>query len=65
MKADRPEVDAALNRLLRAGEAAFLDRGEIDPGGLDVAPEIQARIAAMPKLAWKRQNVRAHRGKPG
>lgn len=54
---------------LNAAEAAFLDgildRGEIDPGGLDVAPEVQVRIAAMPMLAWKCQNVRAHRGKPG
>lgn len=54
---------------LNAAEAAFLDgildRGEIDPGGLDVAPEAQVRIAAMPMLAWKCQNVRAHRGKPG
>ena len=54
---------------LNAAEAAFLDgildRGEIDPGGLDVAPEVQVRIAAMPMLAWKCQNVRAHRGNPG
>ncbi|MFD3266391.1 nucleotidyl transferase AbiEii/AbiGii toxin family protein [Phenylobacterium ferrooxidans] len=54
---------------LNAAEAAFLDgildRGEIDPGGLDVAREVQVRIAAMPMLAWKCQNVRAHRGKPG
>ena len=54
---------------LNSGEAAFLDnildRGEIDPGGLDVAPDIQARIATMPMLAWKCQNVRAHRSKPG
>jgi hypothetical protein len=52
---------------LSAGEAAFLDgildRGDIDPSGLAVVPEIQARIAAMPMLAWKCQNVRAHRGK--
>ncbi|WP_426032794.1 nucleotidyl transferase AbiEii/AbiGii toxin family protein [Caulobacter sp. DWP3-1-3b2] len=51
---------------LNAAETAFLDgildRGEIDPGGLDVAPEVQVRIAAMPMLAWKCQNVRAHRG---
>ena len=54
---------------LNAAEAAFLDgildRGEIDPGGLDVTREVQVRIAAMPMLAWKCQNVRAHRGKPG
>ena len=54
---------------LNAAETAFLDgildRGEIDRGGLDVAPEVQVRIAAMPMLAWKCQNVRAHRGKPG
>jgi hypothetical protein len=52
---------------LTPGEAAFLDgildRGDIDPSGLAVAPEIQARIAVMPMLAWKCQNVRAHRGK--
>jgi hypothetical protein len=49
---------------LSAGEAAFLDgvldRGDIDPSGLAVASEIQARIAAMPMLAWKAQNVRQH-----
>jgi predicted nucleotidyltransferase component of viral defense system len=49
---------------LTAGEAAFLDgildRGDIDPSGLAVAPEIQTRIASMPMLAWKAQNVRQH-----
>ncbi len=49
-----------------AGEAVFLnkllDHGEIDPSGL-IAPEpVRARIARMPMLAWKAQNVRAHRG---
>ena len=52
---------------LTAGEAAFLDgvldRGEIDVGGLDVAPETRSRISAMPMLAWKSQNVRDHRDK--
>lgn len=52
---------------LTAGEAAFLDgvldRGEIDPAGLSVSGDIQARIAAMPMLAWKAQNVRAHRAR--
>jgi predicted nucleotidyltransferase component of viral defense system len=46
------------------GEAAFLDRlldaGEIDPIGLAVSDEVKARVAAMPMLAWKAQNVRAH-----
>ena len=52
---------------LTAGEAAFLDgvldRGEIDANRLDAPPEVQARIAAMPMLAWKCQNVRSHRSK--
>ena len=39
-----------------------LDRGEIDADLLDIAPEIRARIAAMPMLAWKSQHVRKHRG---
>jgi predicted nucleotidyltransferase component of viral defense system len=43
-------------------EQAFLDgvldRGEIDAGLLDVEPEIQARIAAMPMLNWKASHVR-------
>ena len=51
---------------LTSGERAFLDgvleRGEIDATGLDVPPEIQARIAAMPMLAWKCQHVRKMRG---
>lgn len=54
-----------------AGEARFLDalidRGEIDPSGLDAPPEVLARIARMPMLAWKAQNVAAHvaaEGKP-
>jgi predicted nucleotidyltransferase component of viral defense system len=41
-----------------------LDRGEIDVNLLDVAPEIRARIGAMPMLAWKRLHVRKHRGLP-
>ena len=44
-----------------AGEAAFLDRlldlGEIDPAGLAVRDDVKARIAAMPMLVWKAQNV--------
>ena len=52
---------------LTAGEAAFLDGvldlGEIDTTGLNVSPDVQARIAAMPMLAWKAQNVRTHREK--
>ncbi len=50
------------------GEAAFLDRlldaGDIDPSGLAVADEIKSRIAAMPMLAWKAQNVRSHLNLP-
>ncbi len=45
-----------------AGEAVFLDRlldvGEIDPAGLAVPDAVKARIAAMPMLVWKAQNVR-------
>jgi len=52
---------------LTAGEAAFLDgvldRGEIDASGLTAPAEVQARIVAMPMLAWKCQNVRSHRSK--
>ena len=47
-----------------AGETSFLDRlldaGEIDPGGLEAAEDIRTRIAAMPMLVWKAQNVRQH-----
>ncbi len=47
-----------------AGETAFLDRlldaGEIDPSGLAVAADVKARIATMPMLVWKAQNVRQH-----
>ena len=42
-----------------------LDRGEINTDLLDVAPEIRARMGAMPMLAWKCQNVRKHRGLDG
>ncbi len=41
---------------------AVLDRGEINADLLDVAPEIRARIGAMPMLAWKCRHVRKHRG---
>jgi len=51
---------------LTANEREFLDsvldRGEIKPDLLDVAPEIRARIGAMPMLAWKCQHIRKHRG---
>jgi hypothetical protein len=51
---------------LTANEREFLDgvldRGEINPDLLDVAPEIRARIGAMPMLAWKSMHVRKHRG---
>jgi len=52
---------------LTEGERAFLDgvleRGEIDATGLVAAPGVRDRIATMPMLAWKCQNVRAHRGR--
>ena len=51
---------------LTANERKFLDgvldRGEINPDLLDVAPEIYTRIGAMPMLAWKCQHIRKHRG---
>ena len=50
---------------LTANERAFLDgvldRGEVDAGLLDVAPEVRVRIEAMPMLAWKIRHVREHR----
>ena len=46
------------------GEAAFLERmldaGEVDPSGLAASDAVKARVAAMPMLAWKAQNVRTH-----
>lgn len=46
------------------GERRFLDAliegGEIDPSGLDAPPDVIERIARMPMLAWKAQNVAAH-----
>ena len=45
----------------RAFLDGVLDRGEVDAGLLDVEPEVRARIAAMPALAWKCRNVRRHR----
>ena len=49
---------------LSANERAFLDsvldQGEVNAGLLDVEPEIQTRIEAMPMLAWKSLNVRKH-----
>ncbi len=51
---------------LTAGEQAFLDgvieRGTIDTSALDVDGEIQARIALMPMLQWKAENVRKRVG---
>lgn len=51
---------------LSEGERAFLDalldRGEIEVAGLDVEEEVRSRIAAMPMLAWKAQNVRKREG---
>lgn len=50
---------------LTPNEREFLDRlldnGEIDSRLLNVAPEVQARIATMPMLAWKAQHVRTYR----
>jgi predicted nucleotidyltransferase component of viral defense system len=63
-------VEACRARLARLfaqspEEAAFLDgvldRGEIDTSGLAVDPDIQTRIAEMPMLQWKAQNVRLHK----
>jgi hypothetical protein len=52
---------------LMPGEAAFLDgildHGVIDPSGLEVSKEVSARIATMPMLAWKCQNVRSYLAK--
>jgi predicted nucleotidyltransferase component of viral defense system len=49
---------------LTPNEAVFLDgvldQGQVDASLLAVDAEIQARIAAMPMLLWKAQNVRAH-----
>ena len=39
-----------------------LDRGEVDPSLLGVEPEVGARIAAMPMLAWKCRHVRRRQG---
>lgn len=52
---------------LSADERAFLDgildRGAIDTSKLAVSDEVRQRIADMPMLAWKAQNVRAHRAR--
>lgn len=49
-----------------AGEQAFLDgvidRGNIDASGLDVEAGVQERIAQMPMLHWKAENVRKAKG---
>lgn len=51
---------------LTAAEREFLDgvidRGEVNAKLLDAPPELRARIAAMPMLAWKCRNVREHKG---
>lgn len=39
----------------------LLDSGDVDAELLDVAPDIQERIATMPMLAWKSRNVRRYR----
>ena len=47
-------------------ERAFLDgvveRGEIHAALLDVEPDVHDRIARMPMLLWKAENVRKRRG---
>ncbi len=52
---------------LTPGEAAFLDgvleRGEVDASSLCVDADTRDRIASMPMLQWKAQNVRAHRAR--
>lgn len=49
---------------LTKNEQAFLDgvldRGAIDAALLDVAPDVQQRIAAMPMLQWKCSHVKEH-----
>jgi len=51
---------------LTESEQAFLDgvldNGEIDASLLDVAPEIQNRIATMPMLRWKCSHVKKNKG---
>lgn len=53
---------------LSAAERGFLDgvldRGEIRTDDLTPEAGLAERIAAMPMLAWKAQNVRLHRGGP-
>lgn len=39
-----------------------LDRGEVNADLLNVTPDVRTRIATMPMLAWKCQNVRRHQG---
>jgi hypothetical protein len=41
---------------------ALWERGEIRPGLLTLDPGVKARIAVMPLLLWKAQNVRQLRG---
>ena len=52
--------------VMTANEREFLDsvldRGDVNADLLDIAPEIRARIGAMPMLAWKCQHIRKHRG---
>ena len=51
---------------LSANERSFLDgvldRGEVNADLLSVEPEVRARIAAMPMLAWKSMHVRKRHG---
>lgn len=51
---------------LTVGERRFLDgvieRGSIDASGLGVESDIQERIARMPMLHWKTENIRKAKG---
>lgn len=52
--------------MLERGQFSFVDsllvRGEVNADLLAAPAEIRERIAAMPMLAWKRQNVRKFHG---
>ncbi len=55
----------AFQRNERAFLDGVLDRGEVSAGLLDIAPEIRARVKAMPMLAWKTRHVRENTRKGG
>ena len=46
----------------RAFFDGVLERGEVNADLLDIEPEVRARIAAMPILAWKCRHVRKRQG---